>query len=366
MEDVVFNQLNALDDSTLGVIITDLLRDKPELAPALVTQAIPDLTFAPTKSLTDKGARCSGTIKSVTSELGHGLIDCPQLNSVFGCDVVVFPQQVGSFREGQSVNFAVTLADDSKPQAFDLIEEDTNKDMMTSMGGSMGGMSGMGMGMGGFMPGFGMGMMMNGNAGNAAVAKSAARPPNVEDSGDPGEEELGVFVGRFNVWNAEKGFGYIQCDALLDEGYSGEVVLHQHQRKNFQPGQDVSFTCVLRNGQLQAQELEHPRMATGRPMSFGEGMPPGKRYRSSWCNVPEKARNQALPKDPSLLEDRFAVCRAWGFPCPSNKDGTGRFGCNFFGKQRCDKSRGKKTSGMLRCASKLALQIHVLYNVDHV
>ena len=342
MEDVVFNQLNALGDSTLGVIITDLLRDKPELAPALVTQAIPDLTFAPTKSLTDKDARCSGTIKSVTSELGHGLIDCPQLNSVFGCDVVVFPQQVGSFREGQSVNFAVTLNDDSKPQAFDLIEEDTKKDMMTSMGGSMGGMSGMGMGMGGFMPGFGMGMMMNGNAGNAAVAKSAARPPNVEDSGDPGEEELGVFVGRFKVWNAEKGFGYIQCDALLDEGYSGEVVLHQHQRKNFQPGQDVSFTCVLRNGQLQAQELEHPRMTTGRPMSFGEGMPPGKRYRSSWCNVPEKARNQALPKDPSLLEDRFAVCRAWGFPCPSNKDGTGRFGCNFFGKQRCDKSRGKK------------------------
>ena len=281
MEDVVFNQLNALDDSTLGVIITDLLRDKPELAPALVTQAIPDLTFAPTKSLTDKGARCSGTIKSVTSELGHGLIDCPQLNSVFGCDVVVFPPQVGSFKEGQSVNFAVTLNDDSKPQAFDLIEEDTKKDMMTSMGGSMGGMSGMGMGMGGFMPGFGMGMMMNGNAGNAAVAKSAARPPNVEDSGDPGEEELGVFVGRFKVWNAEKGFGYIQCDALLDEGYSGEVVLHQHQRKNFQPGQDVSFTCVLRNGQLQAQELEHPRMATGRPMSFGEGMPPGKRYRSS-------------------------------------------------------------------------------------
>jgi len=281
MEDVVFNQLNALDDSTLGVIIEDLLRDKPELAPALVTQAIPDLTFAPTKSLTDKGARCSGTIKSVTSELGHGLIDCPQLNSVFGCDVVVFPQQVGSFREGQSVNFAVTLNDDSKPQAFDLIEEDTNKDRMTSMGGSMGGMSSMGMGMGGFMPGFGMGMMMNGNAGNAAVAKSAARPPNVEDSGDPGEEELGVFVGRFNVWNAEKGFGYIQCDALLDEGYSGEVVLHQHQRKNFQPGQDVSFTCVLRNGQLQAQELEHPRMAPGRPMSFGEGMPPGKRYRSS-------------------------------------------------------------------------------------
>jgi hypothetical protein len=56
--------------------------------------------------------------------------------------------------------------------------KDPNKDMMNSMG-SMGGMSGMGMGMGGFMPGFGMGgmgMMMNGTPGNAAVAKSAARP----------------------------------------------------------------------------------------------------------------------------------------------------------------------------------------------
>lgn len=284
MEDVVFNQLNVLDDNTLGFIITDLLRDKPELAPALVTQAIPDLTFAPTKALTDKGARCTGTIQSVNSELGHGLIDCPQLNSVFGCDVVVFPQQVGSFKEGQLVNFAVTLNDESKPQAFDLVEEDPNKDMMNSMG-SMGGMSGMGMGMGGFMPGFGMGgmgMMMNGTPGNAAVAKSAARPtPNFEDSGEPPQQELGVFVGRFKVWNAEKGLGYIQCDALLDEGYSGEVVLPQHQRKNFQPGQDVSFTCVLRNGQLQAQELENPRMAMGRPMSFGEGMPPGKRFRPS-------------------------------------------------------------------------------------
>merc|ERR1711879_460980 len=110
------------------------------------------------------------------------------------------------------------------------------------------GMSGMG-----FMPGF----MPNGNA---AAAKSAARPnPKGEDSGEP--PELGVFVGTFKVWNAEKGFGYIHCDALKEEGYSGEVVLLHHQRKNFQPGQDVSFTCVLRNGQLQARELENPWMA---------------------------------------------------------------------------------------------------------
>lgn len=92
------------------------------------------------------------------------------------------------------------MNDESKPQAFDLIEEvwcsawpepvafrvvvdtqDPKKNMMNALG-SMGGMGMMGLqGLGGMMGGMmgGMGGMPGFPNGNAAVAKSAARPPTL-------------------------------------------------------------------------------------------------------------------------------------------------------------------------------------------
>ncbi|CAJ1359183.1 unnamed protein product [Effrenium voratum] len=50
--------------------------------------------------------------------MGMAYIECPELSSVFGCDVVAHATQVGAFVEGTEVNFAVTLNDDNKPQAL--------------------------------------------------------------------------------------------------------------------------------------------------------------------------------------------------------------------------------------------------------
>ena len=77
--------------------------------------AVPDLTYAPSKALTQK--RCCGVIQGVRED---GAINCPQLQAAFGCDVCVAPQQIAGFDEGEEVSFAVTLNEKSEPQAMDL------------------------------------------------------------------------------------------------------------------------------------------------------------------------------------------------------------------------------------------------------
>jgi cold shock CspA family protein len=116
----VLQALIQFDNATLSAIIAQLLQSKPELAPGIVNVAIPDLTYAPTKALTER--RCSGIVKKLNSQFGIGLIECPELSQVFGCDVIVEKNQVQHVTEGQHVNFAVTLNSENKPQAFDLVD----------------------------------------------------------------------------------------------------------------------------------------------------------------------------------------------------------------------------------------------------
>merc|ERR1719433_1228024 len=66
--------------------------------------------------------RCGGVIRAIDRQRGYGLIACPELAAVFGCDVFLDGRQIGAFVEGQSVSFAVTLTRENKPQAFDLME----------------------------------------------------------------------------------------------------------------------------------------------------------------------------------------------------------------------------------------------------
>ncbi|CAE8586252.1 unnamed protein product, partial [Polarella glacialis] len=83
---IILNTLQSLDDNTLAAIMSAMLTGKPELAPALVSLAIPDLTYAPSKALEER--RCTGHIKKTSMGMGMGSIDCPELSSVFGCDVL--------------------------------------------------------------------------------------------------------------------------------------------------------------------------------------------------------------------------------------------------------------------------------------
>mmetsp|Transcript_77604 Transcript_77604/g.231217 ORF Transcript_77604/g.231217 Transcript_77604/m.231217 type:complete len:227 (-) Transcript_77604:62-742(-) len=116
----MLEMVSRLDDSSLSTIVASVLQQRPDLAPGVVSIAVPDLTYAPSKGLTER--RCNGVIKKINQQLGYGFIACPELSAVFGCDVFLHKKQVGSFVEGQRVSFAVTLNKENKPQAFDLMD----------------------------------------------------------------------------------------------------------------------------------------------------------------------------------------------------------------------------------------------------
>eukprot|EP00930_Biecheleria_cincta_P053551 TRINITY_DN3910_c0_g1_i1.p1 TRINITY_DN3910_c0_g1~~TRINITY_DN3910_c0_g1_i1.p1 ORF type:complete len:445 (-),score=94.75 TRINITY_DN3910_c0_g1_i1:351-1685(-) len=298
---IYVNTLLDLDDKMLSTVLLKTLQAKPELAPDLVNEMIPDLTYAPSKALTQR--RCIGKICKLSPERGLGFIDCSDLKAVFGEDVVVKKEQVGNLVEGTEVSFAVTLNDDCKPQAFDLQPQGNSnipavfKNMqhmhqmpqmpqMPQMGMMMGkGPSGndmdsqmammMGKGSCGGPDMDSMNMMMGkgpatgsqewmsemkgmkGTA-NATVSKGGT----VRAQGAPftggqhaNQEILGEFYGIIKSFNASKGFGFIACDTLR-EAHDGDVYLNSRFVGDFKVGHEVKFTAFLFNGRLQGKDLQ--------------------------------------------------------------------------------------------------------------
>eukprot|EP00440_Ansanella_granifera_P015446 gb/GFBE01016791.1/.p1 GENE.gb/GFBE01016791.1/~~gb/GFBE01016791.1/.p1 ORF type:complete len:268 (+),score=52.51 gb/GFBE01016791.1/:1-804(+) len=149
-----------------------------------------------------------GIVKTFNQEKGFGFIVCNELKE-YG-DAYVSSRNIGDFRAGAEVKFIAAL-NNGRLQGRNLQDA-----------------SGMVGPQPGAVPGF------------------------------TAEQELGVFVGHFSVWHEDKGFGFIACDILNMQGYQGDTFLHASHKGNFQPGQDVSFTAILRNGKLQARDLADP------------------------------------------------------------------------------------------------------------
>jgi cold shock CspA family protein len=222
----VLQALIQFDNATLSAIIAQLLQSKPELAPGIVNVAIPDLTYAPTKALTER--RCSGIVKKLNSQFGIGLIECPELSQVFGCDVIVEKNQVQHVTEGQHVNFAVTLNSENKPQAFDLVDYAlamaSAPKVVQGFGGwgaGAGGMEAWGKGGGaggaGDMSAMMMQMQMMGADPMAAQQIACGGGDKGKGKGKGNQVILGEFLGVIKSYNLEKGFGFIACDALKDQ-----------------------------------------------------------------------------------------------------------------------------------------------------
>lgn len=127
--------LNGMDvDACLDVLIT-VLQTRPELAPALVGVACPEMTYPPSSILTAK--RAHGKIKSFNETSGFGFIDCPDLKEHFGRDVFVHRKQMVGFSVGQPVNFAIVLNKDNHPQAFDICDHQEGSKGGKSQGKSL-------------------------------------------------------------------------------------------------------------------------------------------------------------------------------------------------------------------------------------
>eukprot|EP00931_Biecheleriopsis_adriatica_P026109 TRINITY_DN1590_c0_g2_i2.p1 TRINITY_DN1590_c0_g2~~TRINITY_DN1590_c0_g2_i2.p1 ORF type:complete len:442 (+),score=104.25 TRINITY_DN1590_c0_g2_i2:175-1326(+) len=245
--------------------------------------AVPELTYAPSKAITER--RCTGTVSP------SGGIACDDLSSVFGCEVLVDSSQLGGLMPGTEVTFAVTLTEDNRPQAWDLLP--TNPMMASRM---------VGMGCTGCMM-TQMNPMMGGGKGPAELAAMAPvggaiedpalvqsmvatmkgalkggggsdhmpsvskggtiRMPGAPMTGEgkgtgkdaPNQEVLGEFYGIIKSYNPVKGFGFIACDALK-EAYNGDVYLHNRYVGDYKVGQEVKFQAFLHNGRLQGRHLE--------------------------------------------------------------------------------------------------------------
>ncbi|CAE7703350.1 unnamed protein product [Symbiodinium pilosum] len=101
--------LAALEEAALIEVLKETLQGRPELAPGLVNSAVPDLTYAPADAIIKR--RATGRLGSIQAT-GCGSIDCPELKAVFGHDIAVHKNQVGSLLPGTDKEM--------KPQAFDL------------------------------------------------------------------------------------------------------------------------------------------------------------------------------------------------------------------------------------------------------
>eukprot|EP00933_Yihiella_yeosuensis_P020332 TRINITY_DN16306_c0_g1_i1.p1 TRINITY_DN16306_c0_g1~~TRINITY_DN16306_c0_g1_i1.p1 ORF type:complete len:699 (-),score=165.34 TRINITY_DN16306_c0_g1_i1:81-2177(-) len=111
-------QLLDLNDEDLYQVMTEALQNRPEIAFSVVKFAIPDLTFAPMKALTQN--RFKGSIKDYSSILGRGNIDCPDISEKFGQDVTLNIKGLTGINKGDEVSFAVLLGEDIEPHAYDV------------------------------------------------------------------------------------------------------------------------------------------------------------------------------------------------------------------------------------------------------
>lgn len=252
--------LNGLDAESAVAAISQVLTAKPELAPAIVSFAVPDLTYAPSRAFTERRAR--GTVKQYSKHSGFGFIECPELHAVFGKDVFVHARQLSSFDVGAEVTFAVVLNKDNKPQAVDLLTldgkgcdgkvagkgiADVGKGKIDVWG--KGKSDGLGKGLWDGGKGKGDDWGKGGNVGKG-LKPSTAKPDE--------QAALGQFAGVIKSFDHKNGygFGFIQSDGMKAMGYTNDVYLHHLQLNGCEVTQEVSFVAYLnRKGQPQAKDV---------------------------------------------------------------------------------------------------------------
>lgn len=254
-------------------VLGELLRNRPTLAPSIVGFACPDLTYAPARGMTEK--RAMGTLKSFSAKTGFGFIACPELHEVFGADVFVHIKQMGPFASvltpGTAVTFAVVIGKENKPQAYDVQPMDgvLAESIIQSVGETMQDMS-----MGPMAPMGPMAFAAPGLAAGPFVPPygdfQGVPPGGIPQPGPPSgtggakrkwddpSAELGRYRGVVKSFNGTKGFGFIICEELQQQGFPQDVFLGQAQAPpTCQAGANVNFTAFLNErSQPQAKNVE--------------------------------------------------------------------------------------------------------------
>jgi len=249
----IVDTVAALDETTALAIVTSILQSRPELAPPVVSFAVPDLTYPPSKAMTERRSR--GNIKSINHEKGFGFIHCEELHEVFGSDVFVHHKQVGDLTPGSPVSFAVMLNKENRPQGYD-VQPDSGKGMGGPKGWSKGGKDAGG---GAFNAQAMMQMMASawgGKVGDKGEGKGEGKAKGKSFAKGDSQEELGQFDGTIKSFNPKSGYGFINCPGLQALGCTNDVFLHHQQLGDFEVGAQISFTAYMNfKGQPQAKDL---------------------------------------------------------------------------------------------------------------
>lgn len=260
-----------LETMSAIAVINHLLTTRPELAPAVIAGAVPDLTYAPTRAITER--RSKGIVKAWDADGDFGWIHCAELQVVFGQDVFCHATQLGTFQVGTEVSFAVTLTKDNKPQAYDVQHANVTSHStggpdgpavgeqgMVAMGGVIGPPKQAG-GQGDWSDADPMGLLGPRSFGPGgpvgADGKSQREGNDKEPQGQPGKE-LGTFQGIVKSFNASKGFGFIQSPAVNEQGFKGDVFMSSHDAGQVVQGAEVIFDAYInRKGQPQVKNLRN-------------------------------------------------------------------------------------------------------------
>jgi len=277
----------SLDETTALAIVTSILQSRPELAPPLVSYAVPDLTYPPSKAMTER--RSHGRVKSINAEKGYGFIECQELHEVFGNDVFLHMKQAGDLTTGTQVSFAVMLNKENRPQAYDVLPEGKGfgcgKGMMGMSafnGSTMAAMLGKGGGKGG-SKGIPCSFFAKGTCKNGPECPFLHGDGSMQGGGASFgkadvQEALGEFEGYVKSFNPKSGYGFIDCEDLRSFGCQHDVFLHHQQLGEFEVGARVLFTAYMNSkGQPQAKDL---KPLGGESLATAE--PAVKKVKLSW------------------------------------------------------------------------------------
>eukprot|EP00927_Polykrikos_kofoidii_P069929 TRINITY_DN6567_c0_g1_i1.p1 TRINITY_DN6567_c0_g1~~TRINITY_DN6567_c0_g1_i1.p1 ORF type:complete len:311 (+),score=74.11 TRINITY_DN6567_c0_g1_i1:69-1001(+) len=298
----IAQHLAALDDETAFNVIKTVLDARPELAPTIVSFSVPDLTYPPAKALMER--RAMGVVSGFDAQKGFGFIACKELFEVFGCEVLVYAQQLRGIAPGTPVNFAVVLSRENYPQAFDVMADGQQGGgngggtcgegpggcgaaadwwggadsgwggADSGWGGGDGGWGGVDNGWGcsdsnwgfggkskgsswgsGFLPGSGKkgkGGWSKDGGGGKGKSKDGFGSGQARDI----QQELGQYEGVIKSFSEANGYGFIESPAITAQGYGNDVFLHRNEVKEIPVGSKVVFHAyVTSKGQVRGREL---------------------------------------------------------------------------------------------------------------
>eukprot|EP00928_Gymnodinium_smaydae_P046979 TRINITY_DN31323_c0_g1_i1.p1 TRINITY_DN31323_c0_g1~~TRINITY_DN31323_c0_g1_i1.p1 ORF type:complete len:479 (-),score=61.92 TRINITY_DN31323_c0_g1_i1:49-1485(-) len=263
----------AADDQSVLDMICNEISQRPHLALPILEWMIPEVTFAPSKSLTGPGSkRFVGKIGPVNPEKGYCFLSCPEASEIFGIDVFLHSAQRGAFEVNQDVDFAVLLNKDGKPQAFDLTPVGApvasgkgwqkgeaygaSGKQGWQKGDAPGQKGGQTSGYKGWQKGDAAFSLKGGYTSDYTKGKSSSwKGDSGKGSGAVSEGER--YTGTLTSFLPAKNYGFVHSEDIFAV-YGKDLWLHGDQKGNFEIGDPVSFTLVLnKDGNPQAVDL-HP------------------------------------------------------------------------------------------------------------